>query len=82
MGLKLYLITDSPAYDVTYDRTLLVVAASPDEAINHWRAYYEEDSETPERVFEVDTSALELRPGPVEWHTERLKQVGGWLAIP
>lgn len=79
MGVKLYVITDVAEHDLTYDRSLLVTAENPAEAILHWRAHYDEEDDEPERVFECDTSALELRRGPIRWHSDRLKQVAGKL---
>ena len=79
MGVKLYVITDTPEHDLTYDRNLLVTADSPEEAIMHSRSHFDEENDWPERDFECDTSALELRRGPNRWHSDRLKQVAGKL---
>lgn len=81
--MALYLITDSAIGD--YDRSLLVVCDTPEQATEHWAAYYEIDPDdyepgdtegTPERVFLVTAPDT---PGPVGWHTDALKQVGGHL---
>jgi hypothetical protein len=61
--MKLYLVLEGGSDD---NRDLTVAAENPGEAVAHWQAYYETESdEYPERVFAIEPNG---KAGPLSWH--------------